>query len=130
MHVLVIVLVMLVVTLVAAHLRRGGVPEPAERRQWVVDDFARRKARQWLLVIPIGAVFVALQWAKRHPDDSWMTLMVPAAVAVALVSAWFSYRNWRCRPAAPTLANTHGRRGAAPNAIPRCASPLSGPTGA
>ena len=86
MHVLVIVLVILVVTLVAAHLRRG-VPEPAERRQRVVDDFARRKARQWLLVIPIGAVFVALQWAKRHPDDSWMTLMVPAAVAVALGSA-------------------------------------------
>lgn len=96
MNVLVIALVILVVTLVAAHLRRGGVPAPAERRQWVVDEFARRKARQWSLVIPIGAVFLALQWAKRHPDGSWMTLLVPAAVVVALGSAWFSYRNWRC----------------------------------
>lgn len=96
MNMLVVFLVTLVVVLVAAHLRRGDVPEPAERRQWVVDEFARRKLRQWLLVIPIGAVLAVLQWAKRHPDEGLMTLVVPAAVVVALGSAWFSYRNWRC----------------------------------
>lgn len=96
MNLTIVVVVAAVIALMVARRRRTDLPQPAERRQWVVDEFSRRKLRQWLLAIPIGAAVVGLGWARRYPAHELMTLMGPAAVVLALASGIFSYRNWRC----------------------------------
>lgn len=93
---LIIILVAVAIVLVVARMRGGNLPAPAERRQRVVDEFSRRKLRQWLLGIPIGVVVIALMWARRHPEYDLMTLLAPAAVVVVMGSSIFTYHNWRC----------------------------------
>lgn len=93
---LIVILVAVAIVLVVARMRSGNRPEPAERRQWVVDEFSRRKLRQMLLAIPVGVVVIPLLWARRHPGHELMTLLAPAAIVVAIGSVIFSYHNWRC----------------------------------
>lgn len=114
MNVLIVILVALVVTVVAANLRSSGTLEPLERRQWVVDEFSRRKLRQWLLGIPIGIVLAALLWARRHPEYELMGMLVPAAIVVGMGSALFSYHNWRCPACGGYLGRYEWMRGRCP----------------
>lgn len=114
MNSLIVMLTVAAIVLVAAYLRGADRPEPAERRQWVVDEFSRRKLRQWLLGIPLGVVFVALLWARRHPDYGLMTLLVPAAAVVGIGSAVFSYYNWRCPACGGYLGKYAWMRGCCP----------------
>lgn len=115
-------IVMLVAVLALAwwHFRRRDPIEPKERQQWVIDAFARRTTRQWLLMIPVGLVFVGLMWSKRHPDPRLVTWLSFAGMAVTVGGVAFSLYNWRC----PACGAYLGKYGASSGRCPRCHTAL------
>ena len=123
MKFLFLIAVMLVVALVKVAGRRargGSVARAGARKQWILDEFSRRKVRQWLLGIPLGAVALELLWALNHPLNGYMALLWPVAIFVVAASVTFSWHNWRC----PACTAHLGADGWTQGRCPKCHATL------
>jgi hypothetical protein len=89
--------------------------------QLIVEEFARRKARQKRLWLPVTLVSIAAIWMRHRPVGSALvTLFFLVAIPIVFGALAVTYRNWRC-PA----CNTHLGKRANPETCPSCGAKLA-----
>lgn len=71
------------------------LPEPDLR-----EEFARRRTRQWLIVIPVALAVIAIRIAGDTKEPTWYGLptgvVIGIGFAMVIGAIIFSLWNWRC----------------------------------
>lgn len=115
-----VVVAFVLVKLAGRRARAANAAHTTARKQWVVDEYARRKTRQLMLGIPLGALVLELLWAYEHPLHGYMTLLWPVGLFIVTGSALFSWHNWRC----PACKAHLGKHAWLEERCPTCHTPL------
>ena len=71
-----------------------------QRSEINVQDFKRRKVRQWIVAVPLVFVMFFFFWLKENPEASigGFSSATLAKLGLGLIfsALIFSYWNWRC----------------------------------
>jgi hypothetical protein len=82
-------------------------------------DFARRRTRQWLIVIPVAIAIIAMRVAGDSRNETFYgmptTVVIGIGFAMVIGAIIFSLYNWRC----PSCSKYLGR-GINPSFCSKC----------
>lgn len=89
----------------------------------VVEEFGKRRTRQYVAIVPAIVMVVAAVIAKHHGSFLGLEMSVVGPIAAIVVGGVlvFSFVNWRC-PA----CNGYLGRGASPKFCRKCGARLGG----
>ena len=118
-----IILVATIFVLLFFFRSRADSPRPTSIEPWVIDAFRKRRRQQWLMSVPVAALFIFLRWGHAHPSTGvgMQDFLLLGLVAVA---GLFTYRNWRC----PKCDAYVGKYPMYSGVCPKCGTALRLPT--
>jgi rubrerythrin len=94
-----------------------------QQRDHFVEEFARRRKRQFLLTLPVAVAafaFILLADKTKDAESAGRTMvLMPLAMVALLGLIIFSLKNWRC----PACHSYLGRE-ISPRFCPRCGAQL------
>jgi hypothetical protein len=92
-----------------------------EQKNAFVEEFARRKKRQFLIAIPFSVILIVLSLDETSDLVVGIpsTIRLPVFVLLCAGMVFFSWKNWRC----PACDRYLGK-GFTPGYCPKCGVPL------